>query len=113
MERWITQDIIQGINKVGFNTVTVLPDSGGDFDTQELLVSVANDESLWIAGFVLDDAIRAKDDVDVEYVYITDGLESDHGLSSHYPETAEAYIKIRQILIDMKFTVVDSMDAYF
>lgn len=115
MKRWITSDVVKLLTAIqGIESVQVLP-QGGDVDTSNLLVNVKDgeDERLFICGFVTDGDITTPDDVEVEMVEVTDGQQSDTGLSSSVETVCVAYGRVCGALRRDGFEVVESLKQYF
>lgn len=118
MKRWITSEMVKFLSAIpGIARVEVHP-QGGDVDTSKLLVYITDGQSvcedrLHISGFVIDGDITSPDDCDIEMIEVTDGNQSDTGLSSDEEEVCVAYGRICSRLRQQGFDVVESMGAYF
>jgi hypothetical protein len=115
MAHWNTQQITEDLKTIVGVIDVVNNGQGGSYDTDNLIIEIGGaEDKLWVCGFNVDDnAIEETSDVDVEFVELTDGLQSDHGLSSSDFKVARMYIDVRQYFINRGFNVVDSMNAYF
>jgi hypothetical protein len=85
---------------------------GGDVDTDNIMVTIPNGERLFIYGFDPENDPQNQSDCDVDMVVLTDGADSRGGLNVNDPDLGQAYIKIKQYLIDKGFEVVPTLDDY-
>lgn len=115
-KRWNTQVIkaaleaLPGIKKVEATT------QGGDVDTTNLVVTPAGKKTdkLHVCGFVTDsNYITTPDDVDVEMIEVSDGMDSRGGLNSSSLETAQAYAQICTYFRKAGYDVVPCLKDYF
>lgn len=114
MFHWNTDKIIKDLGKIPLVT-TILRDRGGDYDTDNLVLYIdGTEEMLFVLGFSGDDVgITDPSDANISMVELTDGLDSRGGLHSNEPNTAQAFIAVRQYFIDQDVVVVDCMKDYF
>lgn len=114
MTRWNTEKMVKL-----FESPEVIVERdfepGGDYDTCPVFVKPRNSEDcIFISGFVTgDDPISDINDVDIEMVEVSDGLDSRGGLNSNNPYTIQAYADVRKKLASKGFSVVNKMDDYF
>ncbi len=114
MFHWNTDKIIKDLDKMPLVS-SILRDCGGDYDTDNLVIFVkGTKERLFVLGFNDDDfGIHNPSDADVSMIELTDGEDSRGGLNSSEPNTAQAFIAVRQYFIDQDATVVNCMKEYF
>lgn len=113
-QHWNTQEICKLLEKDNYK-ISVSP-SGGDVDTENILIEIDNcEDCLHIRGFNTDDyktALNGKDTY-IEMIELTDGLNSNGGLNSKEKGVVFAYADVYYKLISNGFTVVKSLDNYF
>lgn len=116
MYQWKSQDLALAFEQLDEIDKVLINPPGGDVDSENLVLEIANGDKLFVAGFhTTDYDIWQKDtaDVEVEMVELTDGQCGSGGLNSNNSDTAIAYVKARQILVDGGAEVVDQMNDYF
>ena len=115
MKRWKTQEIVALIKTIPEISNISVNSQGGDVDTSNLFISIkgVEDEHLFVCGFVVDGFIDSPDDTDIEMIEVTDGQQSDTGLSSGTEYVCVAYARVVAALRKQGFQVVKSMDGYF
>lgn len=120
MYHWNTKNIVAYLETLEELEKVEVQMPGGDVDTENIVCTVRgadeDDEYIFVCGFSTDDAFmdipyEDKDDVDVEFVEVTD--QSGHGLQSKDFNVATAYIKVRQHFVGGGATVVDHLKDYF
>lgn len=115
LSRWITSDMVKLLSGIqGIASVEVHP-QGGDVDTTNLILNVTDgqDERLFICGFTTDGYLTDPDNSMIEMIEVTDGQQSDTGLSSDIEEVCLAYARVVGTLRRNGFEVVESLKAYF
>lgn len=112
MTRWNTEELITDFMVDGRNVYADFP--GGDCDTSVIVIQPEGSEDfIFVSGFITGtDPISDWDEVDVEMVEVSDGMDSSGGLNSRDPNVIQAYADVRKILARKGFTVVDRMEDY-
>lgn len=113
--KWITNDMVKLLSGIqGISSVEVHP-QGGDVDTSNLILNIKNGqgEQLFICGFNIDDYITTPDDVEIEMIEVSDGLDGRGGLSSDIDEVCVAYGRVTGALRRAGFQVVECLKDYF
>ena len=114
MTHWNTKDVCALIANENYKTTVSPP--GGDVDTENIFVAVKEcNDCLYIRGFNTDDYETGNNgsDCDIEYVELTDGLDSRGGLNSREHNLIVAYADILEKLSNGGFVVVQSLNSYF
>jgi len=115
MTKWISKDIITKLEDTNL-VVELQKYPGGDYDTCPIIVRIKGriEPAFFISGFVTtDNPIEKSDNVEVEMVELTDGLDSRGGLNSDDPIIIQLYADIRIKLAELNFSIVNSMEDYF
>lgn len=89
---------------------------GGDVDTNNLRIEFYDEEHtdpLFVRGFNSVGDITTPDDVEVEMIELSDGLDSRGGLNSKNRTTCVAYGVIMSALRQDGWDVIPSLDDYF
>lgn len=118
MKRWVTSEMVEFLSHIQGIARVEVHMQGGDVDTSNLLVFITDGQSvqedqLHICGFTTNGDITNPDDCDIEHIEVTDGLQSDTGLSSDNEEVCIAYGRVVSRLRNQGFDVVESMGGYF
>ena len=89
---------------------------GGDCDSDHFRIDI-NDvygEHLFVCGFTMAvNGVTTPSDCECEMVELTDGQQSDIGLTSDTDQVGEIYLKVRKYFKQQGFDVVQSIGAYF
>lgn len=114
-KHWKTAEVLKLLEGLPFVHTTTNPGNGTVASDQLVLVPTEAQRTtgLFIRGFRTDEYDSPGDDFDVEYVELTDGQQSDTGLSTDDPATIRLYAEVMIRLRKAGFTVVDSLSAYF
>lgn len=114
---WNSGTIKTELERYGQVSSVTINSPGGDVDTEKLVVSVINGgDALHVCGFSTDDDFWKKPDkgdIYVDFIELTDGMDSRGGLNSNSTNTALAYVAIREYFQNRGADVVPSMDEYF
>lgn len=115
MFHWNSEQITKDLGEMPFISTILNGGSGGDVDTDNLVLFIeGTKDRLFVAGFTEEyGGITNPSDTDVPMVELTDGEDSRGGLNSCEPNTAQAFITVRQYFIDQDATVVNCMRDYF
>ncbi len=95
MFHWRTNDVVSALRDAvpGLLIGTFPP--GGDHDTKRIEIEVDGAGFLLISGWVRFQLMANPDDAQVEFITVSDGLESCGGLTSLEPAMALAYGAVR------------------
>ena len=116
MSRFSSHEIAHSIEQMHGHPRCRINCAGGDYDSVTVAVSQAiAGDPLYVRGFVWSGSTLGdqRDDVDVDAIEVTDGLQSCGGLSSADESTCVLYGRICSMLRRAGHTVVHSMDEYF
>lgn len=115
--RWNSETIKKDLERFPYVSAVNIGNPGGDVDTQRLEVTVINGgDTLYVCGFSTDEdfwKLPDKGDVDVEFIELMDGRDGRGGLTSNDPNTALAYVTVRDYFNRQGVEVVPSMEEYF
>lgn len=117
MGKWNTEQIMADLAIILPVIKVEKTDFGGDHDTSRIVLTLGGvEDSLFIRGFDDENSFEDlpdRDNLEVPYVEITDGLSSLGGLTGTDYRLARAYIDVRQYFINRDFEVVNTIDTYF
>jgi hypothetical protein len=117
MSRWVTSEMVKLLSGVAGIASVEVHSQGGDVDTSNLILNIKDvadaRERLFVCGFTTEGYITTPDDTEIEMIQLTDGQQSDTGLSSDVEEICLAYGRVMSTLRRAGFTVVESLKAYF
>ena len=68
---------------------------------------------LYLVGFLTTSDVFNPDDTYIEMIELSDGQDSQGGLNTDDPPTAQLYLQVRKLLRDAGHIVVNSMNDYF
>lgn len=113
---WETDKVVEDLKKLTDvnNVKNVGP--GGDYDTSELVVRVKDipHDCLYVRGFYsTEEGISDPDHSPIQWVQITDGLDSRGGLNSTNKTIAKVFFEIRQYFVDRNVKIIDHYDQIF
>jgi hypothetical protein len=109
--RWKTQDILNLFSHLNCQIATDRP--GGDYDTTVVTLTPKNGDSIFVSGFNTETPTTNPDDMDIEMVEVSDGLDSSGGLNSSKMDTCRLYAEAFGTLRNNGFHVVKNMRDYF
>jgi len=112
---WKTSEVIDELSKISKVKKVASTQPGGDYDTTEVIVHVVGcSDRLYVSGFYsTEECIPNPDDSTVEWVEISDGLDSRGGLNSTNDNLAEVYIKIRQYFAKRGASIINHYSEIF
>lgn len=117
MSKWNTEEISRLIGQIENVASVTRHSQGGDVDTANLLVHIkgVTGERIRVLGFVTEGEIhpRHADACEIEMIEVTDGQQSDTGLSSSNEALAVVYAQVCARLRKAGHAVVPSLKAYF
>jgi len=93
---WKSDIVADAIRALGYKVQNTGP--GGDYDTDELVVSVENGEMIFVSGYTPDQVMTNTSDVEVYGITVGDGKDSRGGLNSNEAVTIQAYADVRKII---------------
>jgi len=111
MPQWNTNTITNDLkNIVGVINIKNLG-AQGKADTDNLVLEFGGvEDKLFVCGFSDTTELNDSTNECIDFVELTDGLNSSGGLNSHDFRLARAYIEVRQYFINRNFDVVVSKD---
>lgn len=114
-KQWVTSQVVELLSSIQGIASVEVHHQGGDVDTTNLILNITDgqDERLFVCGFTTEGYISTPDDVLIEMIEVTDGQQSDTGLSSDVEEVCLAYARVVGALRRAGFEVVESLKAYF
>jgi hypothetical protein len=112
--RWNTVEISKLLSPHCRSIAPCAP--GGDVDTTGLVCTPVGDgDPIYVSGFCTSnfEVWKTPDDIEIDMVEVSDGQDSDGGLSSMNEYTCVLYARIVAALRNAGFDVVRQMKAYF
>lgn len=120
MAHWKTSEIKAAIEAMPLVKKVTVAGFGGDYDTNEICVSVENaSDTLFVCGFgsaekTIEALGATVDDVpDCEFASLSDGLSSRGGLNSSEENVAKVYASIFSYLKKRGFVVIRHYSEIF
>src|SRR5574343_636896 len=114
MTQWNSNKIIADLQRLPNVLKVENSGQGGDVDSDNLVLFIKDTkEHLFVAGFATNWYITSPSDCEVQFVEVTDGQQSDTGLTSSNATLGHLYIDVRNYFQHNGFQVVESNGPYF
>ena len=111
---WNTKNVVADLSKLATVGKVMVSTSGGDYDTENLRIfPKAGGDPMYVCGFNTGKEQTTPDNVEVEFVELTDGFDSRGGLNSDNPNTGKLWLDLRTYFRSQGAKVVPQMRDYF